>query len=196
MKTRVAAAMLALFPMIALCAPASGADSSVDVDGLTIKVVVHPMSFVDCIDAAEKLAGREIAFTHVSYRFHAVPDPSERGRFLLAAKVDASGSSIDIPGVSWPHMTGADVEAVDRVVEAITVHERGHVAVAIASAAEVTKMHHIIVAGADRPAELALSKLMNDRQDQYDEVTAHGVHQSRAPAGLDGNDVRLVCRTP
>ena len=181
--------VLAALALGLVLAAESVAGSPIVVDNVPYRVNIISMSFADCQDAGAHLSGKEIARTHVGYRFTAVVDPANRNLRLLAASVDPNQTFVDLPDISWPNMTASDREAVDRLIAEITVHERGHIAVGVSSAAEVTQLQHVIVPGSDVPAETAIAHTLELRQQEYDAETSHGVHQSRAPLELAGDDV-------
>jgi len=187
------AAVLATATATAIAAAAAG--PPIVVDGVAYRVIERPLTFADCQDAGAQLSGQEIARTHLGYRFTAVVDPSNPQRRLLAAAVDPDSTYVEIPQMTWPGMSDTDRAAVERLVDEIRVHERGHIAIALEAVADATALHHVIVpGGGDVPAERAIAHALDVRQDDYDALTSHGVHQSRAPADLAGRDVRLICR--
>lgn len=168
---------------------------SIVVSGMSFGMVVHQRSFKDCDDAAAQLSGKEIAVAHTFYHYGAVPDPSDPDLRLLVVAVDTEKSYVEIPRISWPYMSSAEIQATDRLYDELVIHERGHLAIAVSSAAEVTALKHTVPAGVDPRAALTpFAALLDARQREYDAVTAHGVRQSRAPANLRGDDIRLVCR--
>jgi len=165
------------------------------VDGVSFQVQIHPQVFADCNDVAAKLNGKEIAVAHIFYKFGATPDPSNRMLRVLSAQVDTDKSYVEMPDIGWPNMSPAEVGDTQAMTEELAVHERGHLKIAVASAAELTAQRHGLVVGGDTHAALsALYENLNERQLAYDKLTAHGVHQSLAPEGLRGDDVHLTCR--
>ena len=165
------------------------------VDGTSFQVQIHPQVFDDCNDAATKLSGKEIAIAHIFYKFGATPDPSNRQLRVLSAQVDVDKSYVEMPDISWPNMSPAEVGDTQAMTAELAFHERGHLKIAVTSAAEVTAARHTLVVGGDTRVALgALYETLNERQLAYDKLTAHGVHQSRAPEGLRGDDVHLTCR--
>lgn len=194
MNVRALAFGMIVAAATATVAAVAAAAPPIVVDGVAYHVVIRPLSFADCEDAGAQLSGSEVARAHIEYRFAAVVDPSDHHQRLLAASVDPDSTYVEIPQITWPNMSDADHEAVERLIDEIKVHERGHIAIGLAAASDATQLHHVIVPnGGDVPAERAIAHQFDVRQDDYDALTSHGIHQSRAPADLAGHDIRLIC---
>jgi len=119
------------------------------VDGTSFQVQIHPQVFDDCNDAATKLSGKEIAIAHIFYKFGATPDPSNRQLRVLSAQVDVDKSYVEMPDISWPNMSPAEVGDTQAMTAELAFHERGHLKIAVTSAAEVTEARHTLVVGGD-----------------------------------------------
>jgi hypothetical protein len=81
------------------------------------------------------------------------------------------------------------------LTEALEWHERGHLAIAVALADQVTAEHRAVQSPADAQAQAnAFVRMSEEKQIAYDNFVSHGIHQSRAPAGLRGNDTIFYCK--
>jgi len=186
---------LAALLLATLLALASGPTQSIVVSGMSFGMVVHQRDFKDCDDAAAQLSGKEVAVAHVFYHYGAVPDPSDPDLRLLVVAVDTEKSYVEIPRIAWPYMSSAEIQAADKLYDELVIHERGHLAIAVSSAAEVTALKHTVPVDVDPRAALTpFAALLDKRQRDYDALTAHGVHQSRAPGNLRGDDISLDCK--
>lgn len=164
------------------------------VDGVSFQVTIHARVFDNCSDAAKQLSGKEIAESHIFYTFGASADPGNPARRLISVTVDTNTSFVEMPDISWPNMSPSEVDRVERMRHQLAVHERGHLAIAVQSAAEMTAQRHTVPILGNMRAELApLYKSLDNRQIAYDKQTSHGMRQSAAPAPLRGQDVSLTC---
>ena len=168
---------------------------SIAVGDVSVPVVVKPEFYANCVDAATTLSGKEVAFAAIYYKFAAVPDRTNPSRRLFAVGVDEEKSYIQLPQPTWPTVTTQDEANLARLDTALAWHERGHLAIAVALAEEVTAAQHPIASNADGVAQVkALFAASNERQVAYDTLTTHGIHQSLAPEPLRGADTRFYCR--
>jgi len=164
------------------------------VDGVSFPVTIHARIFDDCSDAANQLSGKEIAVAHIFYTFGASVDPADPTRAVISVAVDTNKSFVEMPDISWPNMSPSEVDRVERMRHQLAVHERGHLTIAVQSAAEMTAQRHTVAAAPNVHAALAaFYTILDNRQIAYDKQTAHGMRQSAAAAPLRGQDVRLIC---
>jgi hypothetical protein len=171
------------------------APRSISVGDVSVPVVVKPEFYANCVDAATTLSGKEVAFAAIYYKFAAVPDRTNPSRRVFVAAVDEQKSYIQLPQPTWPTVSAKDDENLARLDSALAWHERGHLAIAVALAEEVTAAQHPIASNADGVAQVkALFAASNQRQTAYDALVTHGIHQSLAPEPLRGADTRFYCR--
>jgi predicted secreted Zn-dependent protease len=112
-----------------------------------------------------------------------------------------------LPQWSWPNMTSVEKTALQDYMDALLVHEQGHIEVAERFAKDFSQSKTISTNGATparAEADLkkqALDELNKRRQEleqdekNYDEKTEHGGQQSKGPEWgyPSGKDVVLEC---
>ena len=181
--------------------------------GKSFSLVKKPRHFKDCADAVatfkkEKIAKKYDAKTqpalsslHPSKATFRQSKGVWTASYTVTWSVDASNTVVTIPDISWDNMTAADIAAVQRVSEALQAHEEGHVAVADKYAKEISG-ETVSATGASQQAALTaleqaladhtidVGTTLTDRGDAYDDLTAHGEHQSNIKGGMD---VTLDC---
>ena len=94
-------------------------------------------------------------------------------------------TQVVMPEFVWPHMTRRQRTEVATLLGKLRVHEDGHVRIADEYARGIplffmpapTTTARIVQLGSEQ------TKLLQKREDEYDALTAHGVHQSRGPSG-------------
>jgi hypothetical protein len=183
--------------------------------GKNFILVKEPRHFKDCKDAVatfnkEAAEGKHEASTQPGLQFSGPPPTVSKSgknwtaKIALRWSVDASKTVVTIPDITWDDMSDADRDAVRAVVAALQAHEEGHVQTAVDYAAELSANGGDILS-ATAPTEQeardalkrkiterrqAVTSELNQRNNSYDDTTAHGVKQSNLPGGVD---VRLEC---
>ena len=167
----------------------------ISVGDVELPIVTHPEFYSDCRSAADSISSRELAFASIAFTFTGVPERSDPSKHFFTVAVDTQRSYIQIPTVTWPNMTQADTQHLAYLNQALEVHERGHLAIAVALADQVTAEHRAVQSADDaRVQAAAFVRMDEERQVQYDNLVSHGIHQTRAPAALRGNDTIFYCK--
>lgn len=109
---------------------------------------------------------------------------------------------INLPQYSWPNMTDAEKAAVQKALDALRVHEEGHVTIVEEYVAEIAgKKTSISGSGATQAAardackknlaqyEAEIFDAHRKRHTGYDEKTESGTTQS----AVGGEDAQLIC---
>ncbi len=163
--------------------------------------------FDNCADAVKKLTGVHAADSEVylkasgKLKYSKNKDGSYTGETSLSWAIDRSVSFVAGLEISWPNMSAADKAAVQEVQEALEAHEQWHFHIAEEYLQELNDGSKITVTSATK--EIAEAKLkaqiadkismvnaeLTKRQKDYDELTNHGVDQSK----VGGKDVKLKC---
>lgn len=176
------------------------------------QTVYKEREFKDCADAAAQLqadAKNDIAAATTEYSIKDSPTTSysgTEGNYTCTAtpnwSFDRGKMVINLPRYSWPNMSAAEKAAVDKAINALRVHEEGHVTIVEEFVAEVDgRKSRISGSGTTKADALAackkkLSEYEADifaehrkRQSEYDDKTKHGSKQSE----VGGEDAQLVC---
>ncbi len=176
------------------------------------QTVYKDREFLNCADAAAKLkedAKNKTAAATTEYRIKNAPTTSYsgvEGNYTCTAtphwSFDRKKMVINLPRYSWPNMTDAEKAAVQKALDALRVHEEGHVTIVEEYVAEIAgKKTNISGSGpTTKDALAACSAKLKDyeagifakhreRQDEYDSKTENGTKQSE----VGGEDAQLVC---
>ncbi len=171
-----------------------------------------PREFLNCADAAAKLkedAKNKVAAATTEYLIKDSPTTSysgKEGNYTCTAtphwSFDREKMVINLPQYSWPNMTDAEKAAVQKVLDALRVHEEGHVTIVEEYVAEIAgKKTSISGSGPTQAAardackknltqyEAGIFDEQRKRQKAYDEKTGSGTKQSE----VGGEDAQLVC---
>lgn len=163
--------------------------------------------FDNCADAVKKLAEVHAADSEIyllasgKSKYSKNKNGSYTGEISLNWSIDRSISFVAGLEISWPNMSAADKAAVKDVQEALEAHEQWHFHIGEEYLQELNDGSKITVTGATKEsAEKKLKAQIADkismvntelakRQEDYDELTNHGVDQSK----VGGKDVKLKC---
>jgi hypothetical protein len=167
----------------------------ISVGDVSLPIVTHPEFYSDCRSAADSISSRELAFASIAFHFTGLPEHADPSKHYFVVAVDEQRSYIQIPTVTWPNMTPEDTNHLAYLTQALEWHERGHLAIAVALADQVTAEHRAVQSPADAQVQAnAFVRMSEEKQIAYDNLVSHGIHQSRAPAGLRGNDTIFYCK--
>jgi hypothetical protein len=162
-------------------------------------VSVPAIDVANCREAIAQVelmrnAGMDFAHTSVQYRYEI--RSVANGRYRITIALDPAGTVVEIPRYTWPKMTHTEIAARDEAFDDLLAHERGHLVIGTEAVDAFAREEHATTTAVD--AQDVFQRFLRDvqaRQDGYDAITDHGVHQSRGfdAFGAGGNDVVLRC---
>ncbi|MBV8886598.1 MAG: DUF922 domain-containing protein [Chroococcidiopsidaceae cyanobacterium CP_BM_RX_35] len=179
-----------------------------------IKPVPSPeKKFKDCNDFVDYLKSQlEVAKTvpaleigKNTFNFSTNKDGSIEAVVDVKWSIDPKKSTITLPQLTWPNMTGAEKEALKDAMDALRVHEEGHIQVAEDFAKSISGPVSATGRTSKEAARNLEAKIKNsfedikakldERGDEYDLATDHGRKQSEGPAkGFPGGkNVLFAC---
>jgi Bacterial protein of unknown function (DUF922) len=169
-----------------------------------------PREYKDCGDAAKQFQDNDensdFATAQARWTLDVADVPITAspagGGYQASATVNfvVNDKQVNIPDWSWPNMTEAERQALQKYRDALFAHEEGHLQVADQFAQQ--ESGHTVTATGRTPAEAkanlqqAIENLLGQKrtdlqkdEDAYDEQTEHGGEQHRGPgAGYPGGD--------
>jgi hypothetical protein len=171
---------------------------TLEVLGRTVQVIRTPVRYSSCARAAA--SGDRVGEGRIETNYAWGPATAVDGHYVGTLNGQFLGAFVRIPIFQWPHMTQQERVATDRTESAMVRHELGHVAIGIRIFTTQPLPMTIVansVAEYDAKARARanmLGKEVVDANARYDEMTQHGITQSRSPIEeYQGTSTALSC---